>query len=409
MKILVINCGSSSIKYQLCQADTDQVYAKGMISRIGEEFSRIDHQAGTATIQEEVPGLSYSQGFREIIENLVHEKVGVITDTSEISAVGHRAVHGGATFIKSTIITEDVIKQIEECIPLAPLHNPANLIGIREAMKLFPRIPHVAVFDTAFHQTMPPKAYFYALPHEYYSTHKIRRYGFHGTSCRYVILRTADLSRQTVEKMKAIICHLGNGITIDAVDHGKSIDTSLGFTPMPGVMMGTRCGDIDPGVLLYMGKQLGLSLDDIDQILNRESGLLGISGVSSDMRRIADGAGKGNRRCELAIEMFAYQAKKYIGAYAAALGGIDTLVFTAGIGENSPEVRAAICNGLEFLGIRLDTAKNNETFAKEELISSPDSIVKVLVIPANEERMIALDTAALAFNGLRGALRDHIR
>jgi acetate kinase len=404
MKILVINCGSSSIKYQLCQADTDQVYAKGMISRIGEEFSHIDHQAGAATIQKEIPGLSYSQGFRQIIENLVHQKVGVITDTSEISAVGHRAVHGGATFIKSTIITEDVIKQIEDCIPLAPLHNPANLIGIREAMKLFPKIPHVAVFDTAFHQTMPPKAYFYALPHEYYSTHKIRRYGFHGTSCRYVILRTADLLRRTVEKMKVIICHLGNGITIDAVDRGKSIDTSLGFTPMPGVMMGTRCGDIDPGVLLYMGKQLGFSLDDIDQILNRESGLLGISGVSSDMRRIVDGAGKGNRRCELAIEMFAYQAKKYIGAYAAALGGIDTLVFTAGIGENSPEVRAAICNGLEFLGIRLDTAKNNETFAVEELISSPDSTVKVLVIPANEERMIALDTAALAFNGLGGAL-----
>jgi acetate kinase len=404
MKILVINCGSSSIKYQLCQADTDQVYAKGMISRIGEEFSHIDHQAGATTVQKEVPGLSYSQGFREIIENLVDQKIGVITDTSEISAVGHRAVHGGATFIKSTIITEDVIKQIEDCIPLAPLHNPANLIGIREAMKLFPGIPHVAVFDTAFHQTMPPKAYFYALPYEYYSTHKIRRYGFHGTSCRYVILRTADLSRQTVEKMKVIICHLGNGITIDAVDRGKSIDTSLGFTPMPGVMMGTRCGDIDPGVLLYMGKQLGFSLDDIDQILNRESGLLGISGVSSDMRRIVDGAGKGNRRCELAIEMFAYQAKKYIGAYAAALGGIDTLVFTAGIGENSPEVRAAICNGLEFLGIRLDTAKNNETFAVEELISSPDSTVKVLVIPANEERMIALDTAALAFNGLGGAL-----
>ncbi|MGD0236575.1 MAG: acetate kinase [Syntrophorhabdales bacterium] len=409
MKILVINCGSSSIKYQLCQADTDQVYAKGMVSRIGEEFSHIDHQAGTATIQEEVPGLSYSQGFREIIKNLVHDKVGVITDTSEISAVGHRAVHGGATFIKSTIITEGVIKQIEDCIPLAPLHNPANLIGIREAMKLFPRIPHVAVFDTAFHQTMPPKAYFYALPHEYYSTHKIRRYGFHGTSCRYVILRTADLLRQTVEKMKVIICHLGNGITIDAADRGKSIDTSLGFTPMPGVMMGTRCGDIDPGVLLYMGKQLGLSLDDIDQVLNRESGLLGISGVSSDMRRIVDGAGKGNRRCELAIEMFAYQAKKYIGAYAAALGGIDTLVFTAGIGENSPEVRAAICKGLEFLGIRLDTAKNNETFAVEELISSPDSTVNILVIPANEERMIALDTAALAFNGLSGALRDHNR
>jgi acetate kinase len=404
MKILVINCGSSSIKYQLCHAETDSVYGKGMISRIGQEFSHIDHQAGTTTIQKDVPGLSYSEGFREIIQNLVDEEIGIIKDTSEISAVGHRAVHGGATFIKSTIITEDVIRQIEDCSPLAPLHNPANLIGIREAMKLLPRIPHVAVFDTAFHQTMPPKAYFYGLPYEYFSTHKIRRYGFHGTSCRYVILRTAELLPQKIDKVKVIICHLGNGITIDAVDSGKSIDTSLGFTPMPGVMMGSRCGDIDPGVVLYMGKQLGLALDDIDEILNRQSGLLGISGVSGDMRRIVDAAEKGNSRSQLAIEMFSYQVKKYIGAYAAALGGLDALVFTAGIGENSPMVRAAICEGLEFLGIRLDTAKNDKTFAKEELISSADSIAKVLVIPTNEERMIALDTATLAFSGVSGTI-----
>jgi acetate kinase len=400
MKILVINCGSSSIKYQLCEAAADSVYAKGMVSRIGQESSHIDHQAGSRTIQKDVPGLSYSQGFQQIIQNLIDKNIGVIKDTSDIAAVGHRAVHGGATFIKSTIITEEVIRQIEDCIPLAPLHNPANLIGIREAMKLFPNIPHVAVFDTAFHQTMPPKAYFYGLPYEYFSTQKIRRYGFHGTSCRYVILRTADLLRRKIEKIKVIACHLGNGITIDAVDSGKSIDTSLGFTPMPGVMMGTRCGDIDPGVVLYMGKQLGLSLDDIDEILNRQSGLLGISGVSGDMRRIVDGAEKGNSRCQLAIEMFAYQVKKYIGAYAAALGGLDALVFTAGIGENSPMVRAAVCQGLEFLGIRLDTAKNNKTFAQEEFISFPDSPANVLVIPTNEERMIALDTAALAFKGV---------
>jgi acetate kinase len=383
--------------------DADQVQAKGIISGIGEESSHIHHQADTATIQKEVPRLSYTQGFREMVRNLVHEEFGIIKDISEISAVGHRAVHGGDTFIQSTIINEDVIKKIEGCVPLAPLHNPPNLVGIREAMNILPNVPHVAVFDTAFHQTMPPRAYVYALPYEYYTIHRIRRYGFHGTSCRYVITRMNDLLHQ-IENRKVIICHLGNGVTIDAVDHGRSMDTSLGFTPIPGVMMGTRSGDIDPGILLHMGKQLGLSYEEIDHILNRKSGLLGISGVSSDMRKIVEAAGKGNKRCELAIEMFAYQVKKYIGAYAAALGGIDTLVFTAGIGENSPEVRAAICSGLEFLGIRLDTSRNNETFAVEQVISSQDSAAKVMVIPTNEERMIAIDTAALAFEGGDGAV-----
>ena len=397
MKVLVINCGSSSIKYEFNDADIEQVLAKGIVSRIGEEGSHLKHEAGDVKLQKEIPVPSHRSGFELIVQSLLDQNHGVIKDLSEVSAVGHRTVHGGDTFIESTVITEDVIEKMEVCIPLAPLHNPANLTGIREAKRILPNVPHVAVFDTAFHQTMPLKAYLYALPYEYYETYKIRRYGFHGTSCRYVGQRTAEVLKQPLEEVKMVICHLGNGVTIAAVNGGKSIDTSLGFTPIPGVMMGTRSGDIDPGLIFYLNRQLGLSLDRIDNILNRESGLLGVSEVSNDMREIIENSRRGNERCQLAMEMFAYHVKKYVGAYAAAMGGIDALVFTAGIGENSPLTRAMICEGLEFLGIELDETKNNETLGVEQIVSSPSSTVKVLVIPTNEERMIALDTIALAF------------
>ncbi|MFC2044559.1 acetate/propionate family kinase [Chloroflexota bacterium] len=397
MKVLVINCGSSSIKYQLYDADVEQVLAKGVVARIGEEGSYLKHEAGDVKLQKEMPAPSHRTGFELVVESLLDQNYGVIKDLSEVSAVGHRAVHGGDTFIESIVITEDVIEKMEAYIPLAPLHNPANLIGIREAKRILPNVPHVAVFDTAYHQTMPPKAYLYALPYEYYETHKIRRYGFHGTSCRYIAQRMAEVLKQPLKDVKMVICHLGNGVTIAAIDGGKSVDTSLGFTPVPGVMMGTRCGDIDPGLILYLNRQLGLSLDRIDDILNRESGLLGVSGVTNDMRQIINNSGRSNQRCQLAMEMFVYHVKKYIGAYAAAMGGIDTLVFTAGIGENSSLTRAMICEGLGFLGIELDEIKNNETLGMEQTISSSNSIVKVLVIPTNEERMIALDTITLAF------------
>ena len=397
MKILVINCGSSSIKYQLYDADIQQVLAKGIVSRIGEEGSYLKHEAGDVKLQKEVPIPSHRSGFELIAQSLLDQNHGVIKDPSEVSAVGHRTVHGGDTFIESTLITEDVIEKMEACIPLAPLHNLPNLTGIREAKRVFPNVPHVAVFDTAFHQTMPPKAYLYALPYEYYEKYKIRRYGFHGTSCRYVGQRTAEVLKRHPEEVKTVICHLGNGVTIAAVNGGKSVDTSLGFTPVPGVMMGTRSGDIDPGVIFYLNRQLGFSLDRIDNILNRESGLLGVSGVSNDMRLIIENSRCGNERCQFALEMFVYQVKKFVGAYAAAMGGIDALVFTAGIGENSPLTRALICEGLEFLGIELDETKNNETLGMEQIISSPSSTVKVLVIPTDEERMIALGTIALAF------------
>lgn len=401
MKVLVINCGSSSIKYQLYDAAIEQVLAKGIVARIGEEGSYLSHEAGNVKLREEMPVPSHRSGFELIVQFLLNQNHGAIKDLSEVSAVGHRAVHGGDTFIESTVITEDVIEKMEACIPLAPLHNPANLMGIREAKRIFPNVPHVAVFDTAFHHSMPSKAYLYALPYEYYGTYKIRRYGFHGTSCRYVGQRTAEVLKRPLEEVKMVICHLGNGVTIAAVSGGKSVDTSLGFTPVPGVMMGTRSGDIDPGLIFHLNRQLGLSLDRIDNILNRESGLMGVSGVTNDMRRIIENSRNGNQRCQLALEMFTYQVKKYVGAYAAAMGGIDALVFTAGIGENSPLIRAMICEGLEFLGIKLDETKNNETLGMEQVITSPSSIVKVLVIPTNEERMIALDTIALAFPSLK--------
>jgi acetate kinase len=396
MKILVINCGSSSIKFQLHDADIAHVLAKGIVAKIGEKSSYLEQEVSGVKFRKEIPVSSHQTGFDLMIEMLLDRKHGALQYISEISAVGHRAVNGGDIFTSCVLITEDMINKMEELIPLAPLHNPANLTGIREAKRILPDIPHVAVFDTAFHQTLPPRAYRYALPSKYYETSGIRKYGFHGTSCRYVSQKAADISGKPLEELKMIICHLGNGVTVAAVDGGKSIDTSMGLTPLEGLMMGTRSGDIDPGVIFFLQRQGGLTTERIDNLLNRESGLLGVSGISNDMRELEEKASSGDERCQLAIEMFTYKVKKYIGAYAAALGGIDTLVFTAGIGENSHVIRSMICGGLKFLGIDLDERKNRDTRGVEQVISRPDSKVTVVVVPTNEEEIIASDTLAIA-------------
>lgn len=403
MKVLVINCGSSSIKYELYEAETEQVLARGLVGCIGEESSFLKHHTREQEYRRDVSVSNHREGFELIVQNLTDRENGVLQDISEISAVGHRTVHGADTFIESTLITEDVIRKLEECIPLAPLHNPPNLLGIQEARRILPNVPHVAVFDTAFHQTMPPKAYLYALPHEYYQSFKVRRYGFHGTSCRYVSQKAANILGKPFEELRMIICHLGNGVTVAAVNGGRSVDTSMGLTPLEGLMMGTRSGDIDPGVIFFLHRQVGLSIDRIDDLLNRESGLLGVSAVSNNMREIAEEAEKGNERCQLAMEMFAYRLKKYIGAYAAALGGFETLVFTAGIGENSPIIRAMICDGLGFLGIELDEKMNKDALGVEQIISSPDSRVSVIVVPTNEEEMIVYDTLNVAGLNLKNS------
>ncbi len=394
--ILTINCGSSTIKYQLFTTDVEKVVAKGVVSRIGEDGSYVEHQARGHEVRHELPIPNHHTAFEIAIQYLLHPKHGAIEDVREIEAVGHRAVHGANFFIESALITEEVIEKLEECVPLAPLHNPANLTGIREARSLLPHVPHVAAFDTSFHQTIPPKAYMYALPYEYYQDHKIRKYGFHGTSCRYVSHRAAEILNCPLADLKTVVCHLGNGVTITAVKGGRSVDTSIGFATLSGVMMGTRSGDIDPGLIFHLHRQLDLSPDYIERLLYKESGLLGVSGVSNDMRVIVEQAQAGNERCQLAMEMFDYMASKYIGAYAAAMGGINTLIFTAGIGENSAIIREMICEDLGFLGIELDKDKNEQAVSIETVISKPSARTAVLVIPTNEEKMIALDTKEIA-------------
>jgi acetate kinase len=397
MKVLVINCGSSTIKYQVFDERAEQALAKGIVARLGEPGSYISQQTerGEYSCETEIP--THAEAFQLLVKALTNSEKGEVNDLSEISAVGHRTVHGADVFIESTRITDEVIAKMEECVPLAPIHNPANLLGIREAMRIFPDVPHIAVFDTAFHQTVPPKAYLYALPLEYYENYKIRKYGFHGTSCRYVSRRAAQLLGRPLESLKIVVCHLGNGVTITAVDQGKSIDTSIGFATFSGVMMGTRTGDIDPGITFHLQKQLGMSLEEIETIYYRKSGLLGVSGRSNDLREIIEYAREGDPRCKLALDMFAYRIKSFIGSYAAAMGGVDAIVFTAGIGENSSEVRAAACQGLEFLGVGIDPHINETTFGKPVDLSTPEARVRVLVIPTNEEHMIAQDTVALAY------------
>jgi acetate kinase len=392
MKILVINSGSSTIKYKLFDGAAEKVYAKGIVARLGEEDSYISQETSKGAFRLETPVPTHRQGFELLVEALLDPVYGAVQDISEVGAVGHRAVHGADVFIESTLITPEVIAKMAECVPLAPLHNPSNLMGIHEAQKLFPGVPQVAVFDTAFHQTMLPKAFLYAIPLEYYTDHMIRKYGFHGTSCRYVSRRAALLLDRPLGELKMVICHLGNGVTVDAVDGGHSIDTSLGFATLCGMMMGTRSGDIDPALIFYMVRSLGMTMDQVERLLFRKSGLLGISGLTNDMRVIIDRAAARDPRCQLALEMFCYRLRSYIGSYTAALGGLDALVFTAGIGENAPLVRKMSCEGLGYLGLWIDDELNNRARAVDAVISTAESRAKALVIATDEEKMIALDT-----------------
>jgi len=397
MNVLVINAGSSSLKYQLLNPATGELLAKGLCERIG-----ID---GKFTYKPQLPGKekldavdvampTHSEAIQAVLDALVDAKNGVVTSMKEIDAVGHRVVHGGEKFAKSVVITDEVMAAIEECNPLAPLHNPANIIGIKACQALMPGVPMVAVFDTAFHQTMPPVAYTYALPYEYYEKDKVRRYGFHGTSHKYVAQRAADMLGKPAEDLKLISCHLGNGSSVTAIDGGKSVDTSMGFTPLAGVPMGTRSGDIDAGILEYLMNKYGMNISEMLTILNKKSGVQGVSGVSSDFRDLENAFKQGNERAGLAVDMFNYGVKKLIGAYAAAMGGVDAIIFTAGVGENSASQRMAIASGLEFMGVKMDEDAN-QVRGEERVISAADSKVKVLLIPTNEELMIAMDTAAL--------------
>ncbi|RCW51447.1 MULTISPECIES: acetate/propionate family kinase [unclassified Halanaerobium] len=392
MKILVINCGSSSIKYKLFQMKNEKVLADGLVQRIGIEDSFLEYEnfsGDEIKIEKDIP--DHKTGLKMVIDTLLSDEHGVVENVDEIEAVGHRVVHGAEEFADSVYITDEVIKKLEECSDLAPLHNPPNLVGIKVCQELFPGKPQIGVFDTAFHQTMPEKAYIYALPYEFYEKHGIRRYGFHGTSHRYVSQRASELLEKPLSELKIITCHLGNGASIAAVKNGKSVDTSMGLTPLEGLVMGTRCGDIDPAIVPFIMKKENLSASEIDTIMNKESGLYGVSGVSSDCRDIEEAAKSGNHRAEIALKLFNYRVKKYIGAYTAAMGGVDVIVFTAGIGENAVETREKIISGLEYLGIEFDKDANN-CRGKEVIISSESSKVKVMVIPTNEELVIARDT-----------------
>ena len=395
MNILVINCGSSSLKYQLINSDTEAVLAKGLCERIGIDGALTYQPAGGEKEVTEIPMPTHSEAISAVIAALTDEKKGVVKSLSEIGAVGHRVVHGGEKFTSSCLINDETMAAIEECNDLAPLHNPANLIGIRACQKLMPGVPNVAVFDTAFHQTMPEVAYIYGIPYEYYEKYKVRRYGFHGTSHSYVSKRAAEMLGKKVEDLKIIVCHLGNGASICAVDHGKSVDTSMGLTPLEGLVMGTRSGDIDPAIIDFVGKKEGLDLDGMNNILNKKSGMLGISGVSSDGRDLGAAAAAGNERAKLALDVFDYDVIKYIGSYAAVMNGVDAICFTAGIGENNKEMRANVCSHLGYLGAKLDPEKNNVR-GEERIISTDDSKVKILLVPTNEELAIARETLALA-------------
>ncbi len=397
MNVLVINAGSSSLKYQLLNPETGKLLAKGLCERIGIDgkFTYKPQVEGKEILDAiDVAMPTHSEAIQAVLNALVDPKNGVVASMKEIDAVGHRVVHGGEKFAKSVLITDEVMAAIEECNPLAPLHNPANIIGIKACQELMPGTPMVAVFDTAFHQTMPAKAYMYALPYEYYENDKVRRYGFHGTSHKYVAARAADMLGKKPEDLKLISCHLGNGSSVTAVDGGKSVDTSMGFTPLAGVPMGTRSGDLDAGILQYLMNKYNMNIDEMLNVLNKKSGVLGVSGVSSDFRDLENAHKEGNDRAGLAVDMFNYGVKKLIGAYAAAMGGVDAIIFTAGVGENSASQRLAIASGLEFMGVKMDADANNIR-GKEAVISAPDSKVKVLLIPTNEELMIAMDTATI--------------
>ena len=396
MKILVINAGSSSLKYQLIDMETETLMAKGLCERIGID-GHLKHSplvGGKPVFDEDIALPTHAEAIAAVIDKLTSAEYGVVASMKEIDAVGHRVVHGGEKFASSVLITDEVMAALEECTPFAPLHNPANIIGINACRDVMGSVPMVAVFDTAFHQTMPGKAYMYAVPYEYYKNDGIRRYGFHGTSHRYVSGRCAELMGKPIEELKIVSCHMGNGSSIAAIDGGKCVDTSMGFTPLAGLPMGTRSGDIDAGILEYLMNKYGMDIKEMVNVLNKKSGVMGVSGVSSDFRDLEEAFEQGNERAGLAVDMFNYGVKKLIGAYAAAMGGVDAIIFTAGVGENSASQRMAIASGLEFMGVKMDEDAN-KVRGEERVISAVDSKVKVLLIPTNEELMIAMDTASL--------------
>lgn len=399
MKILVLNCGSSSVKYKLIDTDTDATMAEGGVEKIGLDggFLKFKKADGSKEIKE-LGMIDHKQAVEAILANLTDPTVGCIKSFKEIDAVGHRVVHGGEKFAESVLITDEVIQQVKDCYDLAPLHNPANITGIEAISSLMPDVPQVGVFDTAFHQTMPASSFMYAIPYKYYTEDHVRRYGFHGTSHRYVSKRAAEFLGLDLADSKIITCHVGNGGSITAVLNGKSVDTSMGLTPTEGLMMGTRVGDIDPGAIAYLMGKYNMNVDDLQKLINKESGVAGVSGVSSDMREIEEAVNAGNERAKLALDMYILRITKYIGAYAAEMGGVDAIVFTAGVGENQTGLRADVCRPLSFMGVKIDEALNAGIRGVEAVISTPDSKVKVAVIPTDEELMIARDTKDIVSN-----------
>ncbi|MEJ5273194.1 MAG: acetate kinase [Spirochaetota bacterium] len=393
MNVLVLNCGSSSIKYQVINMQNESLLAKGLVERIGGEETIFNYQKiGSEKTKSVAQNINYEKAISIILNTICDKQIGVLTDIHDLNAIGHRVVHGGEYFFDSQLITDEVEKRIEECIDLAPLHNPANLEGIKILRKMLPDVPNIAVFDTAFHQTMPKNSFIYALPYNLYNKYKIRRYGFHGTSHKYVAEQAALKLGKPLNECNLITCHLGNGCSITAIKNGISVDTSMGFTPLEGLMMGTRCGDIDPYIVLYLMEKENLSIEQVNSLMNKQSGLLGISGISNDIRLIWEEVKKGNEQAQLATDMFIYRLRKYIGSYIAVLGRVDAIVFTAGIGENDEHVREKALIGLEEIGISIDLEKNIELNRKEGEISKPESKIKVFIIPTNEELAIAKDT-----------------
>lgn len=398
MKVLVVNCGSSSLKYQVLEMDNAQLLAKGLVERIGIEGSVIKHEkTGMDKFVLEAPMKNHKDAIGHVLDALMDKDHGVVKTMDEIGAVGHRVVHAGEKYASSVLITEDVMKALDECIDLAPLHNPPNILGIRACQELMPDTPMVGVFDTAFHQTMPPEAYIYAIPYEYYEKYKIRKYGFHGTSHKYVAQRAAEILGKDIKDLKIVTCHLGNGASCAAVKYGICVDTSMGFTPLDGLVMGTRSGAIDPAVITYIKEKEGISAEAVINILNKKSGIQGLSGVSSDFRDVEKAADEGCERSKLALKVFAQRVKSFIGSYMAEMNGADVIVFTAGVGENDIGMREMICSDMEALGIRLDTEKN-KVRGVDSIISTDDSKVKVILVPTNEELMIARDTAEIINN-----------
>lgn len=393
MFVLVLNSGSSSLKYQLIDIETEQCLTKGLVEKIGGKEAIFSYEAGNSGKLKEVHALhDHQEALNLVLKSLVSGDAPVISDVNDITAVGHRVVHGGERFTESVIVTEDVIKSLRDCIELAPLHNPANIQGIDVCLKLLPKTPQVAVFDTAFHQTMPDYAYLYGLPYVMYTRHRVRRYGFHGSSHRYVVDRAAEILGKPLKNLKLVSCHLGNGSSVCAVENGRSVDTSMGFTPLEGLIMGTRSGDLDPAIIPYLMQKDELSVYEMNSMLNKHSGLLGISGSTNDLRELFELRNQKDTRAELAINMLVYRLKKYIGSYLAVLGGADAVIFTAGIGENNPFIRENALDGMEFMGVKIDRKKNKNASGEAD-ISAADSAVKVLVIPTNEELLIARDTA----------------